>query len=174
MQDARRAEATAARDLVAAAAALASERDPWGGVDGGGRDGDLVTRIGWLDARGGTGADPRALAQVRKVRDQLVSIGRQLDLSGLGIDQKATPSSAKVLRALIAGFPDRVAMRREAGGGKVLMSGGTGAELARGVHAGELFVAVVLTAGPRSGSPQCRAPLIRVAADIDPAMLGLR
>ena len=55
--------------------------------------------------------------------------------------------SGDVRRALLAGYPDRVAMRREPGSLRLLLSSGTGAELARdsGMHAGEFLVALDVT-----------------------------
>ena len=59
---------------AAAAAALASERDPWAREE----NADLLQRIEWLDSSHRTGAEPRALAAVRRVRDDLVRLGKRL------------------------------------------------------------------------------------------------
>ena len=63
-----------------------------------------------------------------------------------------------VRRALLAGYPDRVAMRREPGSLRVLLSSGTGAELARdsGMYNGEFLVALDVT-----------GELVRVASVIE-------
>lgn len=52
-----------------------------------------------------------------------------------------------IRRALLAGYPDRVAMRREPGSLRLLLSSGTGAELAKdsGLYGGEFLVALDVT-----------------------------
>ena len=72
-------------------------------------------------------------------------------------------------RAVLAGYPDRVARRRAPGSDKFLLASGTGAVLSResGVHTAELIVAVdVATAPPRAGSAAADA-LIRMATGIE-------
>ena len=157
-----RGKAIGTLNAAASAAALASERDPWRKVDG--ANGDLLSRLTWIDSRSRTGADPRALDQVRKVRDQLTRLGEKLP-----VDRESSPfpRDQKVLDALIAGFPDRVGMRRSPEERAVLLSGGGGAELGRGVVTGACFVAVVMTAGLR-GKP----PTVRVAADVNPDLIA--
>jgi ATP-dependent helicase HrpB len=63
-----------------------------------------------------------------------------------------------VRRALLAGYPDRVAMRREPGSLRLLLSSGTGATLAKesGMHSGEFLVALDIT-----------GELVRVASTIE-------
>jgi ATP-dependent helicase HrpB len=55
-----------------------------------------------------------------------------------------------VRRALLAGFPDRVAMRREPDSLRLLLSSGTGAVLAKesGMHEGEFVVALDVRSAP--------------------------
>ena len=66
-----------------------------------------------------------------------------------------------VRRALLAGFPDRVAMRREPGSLRLLLSSGTGAVLDRnsGMHTGEFLVALDITGGQES--------LVRIASTVE-------
>lgn len=66
-----------------------------------------------------------------------------------------------VRRALLAGFPDRVAMRREPGSLRLLLSSGTGAVLDRnsGMHSGEFLVALDVTGGAES--------LVRIASTVE-------
>jgi ATP-dependent helicase HrpB len=66
-----------------------------------------------------------------------------------------------VRRALLAGFPDRVAMRREPGSLRLLLSSGTGAVLAKesGMHDGEFVVALDVSGGAES--------LVRIASVIE-------
>ena len=142
---------------AAGAAALASERDPWSGE----AVAELLTRLDWLDSRENTGADRRALAAVKRVRDDLVRLGQRATL------EAATERSRRpVVAALVAGFPDRVGQRREKGGRSVLLASGVGVELGRGVSGGDWMVAVTLTAGERG-----RSPVIRVAAELEPSLL---
>ena len=63
-----------------------------------------------------------------------------------------------VRKALLAGFPDRVAMRREPGSLRLLLSSGTGATLAKesGMHTGEFLVALDVT-----------GELVRIASTIE-------
>jgi ATP-dependent helicase HrpB len=67
----------------------------------------------------------------------------------------------RVRRALLAGFPDRVAMRREPGSLRLLLSSGTGAVLARasGMHAGDFLVALDVTGGQEA--------LVRIASVVE-------
>ena len=63
----------------------------------------------------------------------------------------------RVRRALLAGFPDRVAMRREPGSLRLLLSSGTGAVLAKdsGMHGGEFLVALDVSGGRKRS---CASP----------------
>jgi ATP-dependent helicase HrpB len=145
---------------AAAAAALASERDPWSDQSGA----DLLTRLDWLHSRSRTGANPRALAAVKRIRDDLVRIGKRFP----GGDQRDSRSADEAtLRALLAGFPDRVGRKRAKDGRAVLLANGSGVDLAHGVDCGEWLIALTLTAGSRG-----RTPLIRAAAALDPSLLA--
>ena len=70
-------------------------------------------------------------------------------------------SQERVRRALLAGFPDRVAVRREPGSLRLLLSSGTGAVLTResGMHTGEYLVALDVSGGQES--------LVRIASMIE-------
>jgi ATP-dependent helicase HrpB len=76
-----------------------------------------------------------------------------------------------LLRALVAGFPDRVARRREPGSSRVVLSSGTGALLAResGVREGELLLALEVTGGVAGTAAE---PLVRVASRAERAWLA--
>ncbi len=79
------------------------------------------------------------------------------------------PDDDDFRRAVLAGYPDRVARRRAAGGDKFLLASGTGARLSResGVHSAELIVAVDVSAmQPREGVASADA-LIRLATGIE-------
>ena len=63
-------------------------------------------------------------------------------------------------RAILAGYPDRVAQRREPGSPNVLLASGTGATIApeSGVRDGEFLVALDVSRNPQSRNPQSRNP----------------
>jgi ATP-dependent helicase HrpB len=67
---------------------------------------------------------------------------------------------------LIAGFPDRVGRKRSIDSREVLLASGVGVKLAPAAQVGEWMVAITITAGPHK-----RAPLIRVAATLNPTCL---
>ncbi len=68
-------------------------------------------------------------------------------------------------RAVLAGYPDRVARRRAATGDRLVLASGTGARLAResGVHDAEFLVAVDVTAGTSPGAEA----LVRIATRVE-------
>jgi len=76
--------------------------------------------------------------------------------SALG-PQSALAGEASFRRAVLAGYPDRVAQRREPGSASLLLASGTGATLAAesGVRDGEFLVALDVTRIPQSSiNPQ--------------------
>ena len=107
--------------------------------------------------------DPRAVEEVRRARGQLTgAVARDVSAAG-----RRTP----VELALLAGFPDRVARRREADGTAVVFASGGSAEVGR-AQPGEWLLALDVVdvrrpgrAGParRRGSPE-RAYRARVVA----------
>lgn len=134
-------------EQAAAAAALASERDPWSGA----RDPlDLEERVHrLLDGRRGPpprDADRGAFRAAVQVTEQLIDAARRLAPS----PRRRGPTEA-LARALLAAFPDRVGRRRSPGGERAVLVGGAGAVLDRAAlaSADELFLAVVLDAGER-------------------------
>lgn len=68
-------------------------------------------------------------------------------------------------RAVLAGYPDRVARRRAPNADRLLLASGTGAKLAResGVHDAEFVVAVDVTAGTAPGAEA----LVRLATRVE-------
>ena len=87
--------------------------------------------------------------------------------------QTSELSDAAFLRAILAGYPDRVAQRREPGSSKVLLASGTGAEIApeSGVLDGEFLVALDVSDNPQS-NPQSsirkpQAARVRIASRVD-------
>jgi ATP-dependent helicase HrpB len=71
-----------------------------------------------------------------------------------------------LLRALLAGFPDRVARRREPGSSRLVLSSGVGALLGResGVREGELVLALEVTGGVAGAASEA---VVRVASRVE-------
>ena len=67
------------------------------------------------------------------------------------------------LRVVLAGYPDRVAQRRDAGSPNVLMASGTGAVVGpeSGVRDGEFLVALDVSRNPPPGRPSHPRPHLR-------------
>ena len=74
-------------------------------------------------------------------------------------------------RALLLGFPDRVARRRSPRSPRLLLASGTGAALSResGVHEGEFLLALDVVAGPADPNAEAR---VRVASRVERAWLA--
>lgn len=158
----------------AALAALLSERDlslsarPFGerkGFDS--SPSDLVDRLDLLAEAEGAGFDPGRLSvsgidagaarSVARTRDQVVRLARR------HAPPNAPPRAQEerddeVLRAVLAGFPDRVARRREAGSDRFVLVGGAGARLAAdsAVRRAEFVVAARVDAGRRGERSEAR------------------
>ena len=141
----------AAGAQAAELAALLSDRDLLRGA-GAARDADLRSRLDMLRGeRGGGDADRGALERVRRSAAQL---RRLAPASG----DDATPGSLLALA-----FPDRVAQRRGASGGRYLLSNGRGAAFAgqAGLAAQEYLVAVQLDDHDREARIDLAAPITR-------------
>jgi ATP-dependent helicase HrpB len=83
--------------------------------------------------------------------------------------RNARLSDDEFCRALLAGYPDRVAMRREARSDSFLLASGSGARLAResGVRDATFIVAIdVQSRQPRSPSEEKGDPLVRIASRV--------
>lgn len=96
---------------------------------------------------------------VRQAARALEAIGRRLAWHGPG-----EADDLALRRALLAGFPDRVARRREPGAARVVLASGTGAVLSResGVREGELLLALEVV-----GRPAGSEALVHVASRIE-------
>ena len=73
-------------------------------------------------------------------------------------------------RAILAGYPDRVASRREPGSDRVKLATGTGAIVSAesGVHGGQFLVAMDVQASTRTSQPEAR---VRMASRVEPEWL---
>ncbi len=114
------------------------------------------------DACARLGLDPGAVRAVERARRQLARRSARTASGSAG-------DPARLLRCVLAGFPDRVCRRREAGRPRALMAGGTGVSLAPEsvVRAAELFVAVAVEGGARS--PESR---VRIASAVERSWLA--
>ena len=89
-------------------------------------------------------------------------------MSAIGRQPSAIDSGeAEFRRAVLCGYPDRVAQRRAVGSPDVRLASGTGATIAResGVHDGEFLVALEVTTVARRQQPD--AALIRIASRVE-------
>lgn len=170
---------------TAGVAALVSEGDYVLSVDDDAPTGvsDLLLRAEFLDdvAKGRTQVARRMGFQVHRgrarrvlqVRDQLLGL-----IERRGPDKSGSPGmeeeqrEEQVLRALLAGFPDRIAMRREKGENRFIMIGGVPMSLAREsiVRDARWILALVIAGETRArenvGALEKRA-LIRLASALD-------
>jgi ATP-dependent helicase HrpB len=147
-------EAHASRDVAVACALLserhASVRHPPTTAS------DLLTAVD----------DQQAIPpHVRDVARRLTDIARD------AIRGEGAGGDAGFLRAVFAGYPDRVARRRAPGSPKFLLSSGHGAVLGResGVRGAEFIVAVDVQAGRRGEAAEAT---IRMASAIEPEWLS--
>jgi len=107
--------------------------------------------------------DWRALpAHVQRVAAEIERVAGRV----LGDDKRAHVGETALRRAILAGYPDRVARRREPGSPRVRLSSGHGAVVApeSGVSGGEFLVAVDVTAGRRGAGSEAR---IRAASLVE-------
>jgi ATP-dependent RNA helicase HrpB len=102
-----------------------------------------------------------------RVRDAAAEIERAARREGLPLPD---PTTESVLRALLSGFPDRLARRRGERSPRLVLAGGTGAVLDREsvVLEGELLLAIDLEAGARGPSSEAR---VRIASRVERAWL---
>ena len=111
--------------------------------------------------------DERSLPpHVRDVAARLEQHARDADAAGLG-----ARDDESFLRAILAGYPDRVARRRAPGSPRFLLASGHGAVPGResGVRDAEFVVAVDVHAGRRGENAEAT---IRIASAIDAAWIG--
>lgn len=120
------------------------------------------------------GVDLGAAKAVREARDRLLSLAERTrdrrDGRGAKGRGEVVDREEALLRAVLAGYPDRVARRRVRGEDRVAFAGGGGARLARSsvVKESELLVAIDADGGARG---QKDAALIRVASHVERSWL---
>lgn len=143
---------------AATAAALVDVPDPLRGAAAEDEDDDLALRLDAVAAfeagHAPRGADRRGLAEVVRVRDQLISIARGGSAAGSGGD-------GSLVAVLLAGFPDRVARRRPGAVDRYLLSSGSGATLDRrsAARGSELLLALSIDARARAQRSEHRIRL---------------
>ncbi|HET7293367.1 MAG TPA: ATP-dependent helicase HrpB [Vicinamibacteria bacterium] len=140
--------AAGASDQAAQACALLSERVTYRPVSEA-TDCDVLAHLGRGELPSGTA----------RAAGEIATLARRLEAA-------AAPSrdpDAALRRALLLGFPDRVARRREPGSPRVLLSSGTGATLGpeSGVRGGEFLVALDVGA---AGAGEAR---VRMASRVE-------
>jgi ATP-dependent helicase HrpB len=115
-------------------------------------DSDVLSRADRLDA---------APFAVRQAARQIEEVARRV----LG-PASSLVDDATMRRALLAGYSDRLARRREPGSSRLLLATGHGAVLAResGVRAAELLLALDVTAGPAGPGSEA---IVRLASAVD-------
>jgi ATP-dependent helicase HrpB len=138
-------------------AALLSDRDPLRSREGArhASESDIVDRLEWLERERSRGGGRQLLAAAEQL-DRAVSGRVKVDAVAAGVgDEEALG------RAVLAGWPDRVARRREPNQARAAMTGGRGVVLApsSSVLHSELFVCVSLDAGRREARAESQVYL---------------
>jgi ATP-dependent helicase HrpB len=128
------------------------------------------------------GERPYPFAGTAATDSDVLSRADRLDLAPFGVRQAAreieglaryllgpppeAPTDAAIRRALLAGYPDRLARRRAPGSSRFVLASGHGAILGResGVRAAELIVALDVVAGPAGPGS---AAIIRMASQVE-------
>lgn len=144
---------TGASPRAAAACALLSERR--GAMGGPGEAASTDSDVLALVDRLGDAPGPvrQAARELQRIAERLLTTGGER-------------TGRHLRRALLAGYPDRVARRREPGSPRLVLATGHGAVLGResGVREGDLLVALDVVAGPPGPGSEA---LVRVASRID-------
>jgi ATP-dependent helicase HrpB len=136
---------------AAAACAVLAER-PYPFAGSAATDSDVLSRVDRLDM---------APFGVRQAARDIESVARR----ALGPSLVAFSDTA-IRKALLAGYPDRVARRRAPGSDRFVLASGHGAVLGResGVRLAELVVALDVVAGPAGPGSEA---VIRVASQVE-------
>ena len=107
-----------------------------------------------------------AIDQWNAVPEHVKQVARQI--SDFKV-QTSDVSEPDFLRAILAGYPDRVAQRREPGSARLLLSSGTGAEMVpeSGVRDGEFLVALDVSLNPQSSIRDPQFARVRIASRVE-------
>ncbi len=170
------AETLGVPNLGAAVAALASERDVLNRALVRDLDPSLITdfdyRLGLFRDFEADGGDERAASRYLLNPSACRAVVRAkralLQMIGAGRRFEADPQEISCGRLLLAGFPDRVAVRRPGSRSEVLCVGGLGLSFPAPQQSGDAFVIVEADAGERHTAFSGR---IRTACAIDIADL---
>jgi len=111
---------------------------------------------------------------VHRAAQHIEALGAPTSQSGADPRQARRIDDVQFRRAILAGYPDRVAHRRQPGSPNLLLASGTGATLAResGVRDGEFLVALDVHESPAAArAPQPALPLVRIASVVEPEWL---
>ncbi|MBZ5557162.1 MAG: ATP-dependent helicase HrpB [Acidobacteriia bacterium] len=118
---------------------------------------------------------PEMPGHVRRVADVIADFGVRIADSGavsnsaFRTPQSALSSEAEFRRAILVGYPDRVAQRREPGSPNVKLASGAGATLAPecGVRDGEFLVALDVSQPPATSHQPPLLPRVRLASRVE-------
>jgi len=101
-----------------------------------------------------------APARVRAAATEIERAARRV------MEETAPDDDERTLRALLAGFPDRLARRRSRGSPRLVLAGGAGGMLDRDsvVHDGDLLLAIDVEAGARGPGSEAR---VRIASRVE-------
>ena len=143
---------------AAACAWLAERRPGTAGGDPATTDCDVLPLLDRMDG---------APWSVRQAARQLARMGASAGREALA----ASTDDLALRRALWAGFPDRLARRREPGSKRLLLASGHGAVLAResGVRTADWLVALDVAAGPAGPASEA---LVRMASRVEREWVG--
>lgn len=159
------AEAGAATAALLSERASANDKDSYQQRSSSAWESDVIAGLDAIAHRGGS-------RSFNQAKEQLLRVIQQPHSSPA--ETKGKPVVARdeaILRALLAGWPDRVAKRREPNGSKALLCGGRGVVVAETseVQSAELFVCLGLDAGRRGTHAEA---LVRRASAVEPAWLA--
>ena len=99
------------------------------------------------------GVDRGPWEQLRRTRDQLVSIGERIAVDPV---PGAMDDEFALARAVIAGFPDRLAVRRAANSDRLRLASGQGAVLGVPVPGATILLVLDMDAGPSGADARVR------------------
>jgi ATP-dependent helicase HrpB len=139
---------------------------------------DMDERLEAIDAttKSTLDVDRNSLGRVVRTRRELFRAAKAALGSKQRSDADDDQDESAIRRALLAGFPDRVARRRQPGSDQAVMVGGRGVVLARSsvVREAELFVAIAVDGGDKQAGLQARQGRVLIASAIERQWLPTR